>query len=62
MEDQLEELSVAEGSHEYLTTAEMEEKIVHYQKLMKQASKELHFEEAIKYRDLMRKYQQLEIS
>lgn len=57
-----EELSqVAEEEHEYLTTAEIDKKIKHYEKEMKLAAKEMRFEDAAQLRDLMRKYQQMEL-
>lgn len=56
-----EELHAAEGGHEYLTAAEVNKKIVQYEKAMKQAAKEMDFEEAARLRDLMRHYQQLSV-
>lgn len=55
-------LHVAEETHEYLTTEEINEKIKHYESEMKKAAKSMQFEDAAHYRDLMRKYQQMEIS
>lgn len=55
-------MHVAEEQHEYLTADEINKKIKHYESEMKRAAKEMHFEEAARFRDLMRKYQQLEIS
>ncbi|MCP5469533.1 MAG: excinuclease ABC subunit UvrB [Chlamydiales bacterium] len=57
-----EELAVAEKKHEYVTQEDLERKIKQYEKLMKQAAKEYRFEDAAKYRDLMHKYQKLEIN
>lgn len=52
---------VAEEHHEYLTPSEVEKKIKHYEAEMKRAAKEMRFEDAAEFRDLMRKYQQMEI-
>ncbi|NGX62202.1 MAG: UvrABC system protein B [Chlamydiae bacterium] len=54
-------LTAHEKRHEYLTQKDLETKIKEYGKLMKQAAKEFRFEDAAHYRDLMRKYQNLEI-
>lgn len=54
-------LTVHEKKHEYLTQKDVEKKIQEYQKLMKQAAKEYRFEDAAKYRDLMRKYTDMEV-
>jgi excinuclease ABC subunit B len=56
------ELKVAEEPHEYLTESEIEKKIRTYEAEMKKAAKEMRFEEAARYRDLMRRYQQIEIT
>ena len=56
------ELLVAEEHHEYLTSEEIEAKIKKYDTEMKKASRELRFEDAAHYRDLMRRYQQMEIN
>lgn len=56
------ELKVAEASHEYLTIKEIEAKIKFYQEEMKKAAKELRYEEAAHSRDMMKRYQQMEIS
>lgn len=53
---------VAEEMHEYMTAEEVNKKIKHYEGEMKRAAKEMHFEEAAKCRDLMRKYQEIELS
>lgn len=50
-----------EKKHEYLDQKDLEKKIREYEKLMKKAAKEFRFEDAARYRDLMRKYQQMEI-
>ncbi len=55
-------LKVAEEAHEYLTPQEVDRKIKHYENEMKRAAKEMHFEEAAQFRDLMRKYQQMELA
>lgn len=52
----------AEEEHEYLTPVEIDKKIKHYELEMKKAAKEMRFEDAAEYRDLMRKYQQIELS
>lgn len=52
----------AESKQEYLTDAEIEKKIVFYEQEMKKAAKEMRFEDAAHFRDLMRKYQTLEMS
>ena len=54
--------SVAEEVHEYLTESEVNAKIKFYEKQMKAAAKELRFEDAVQARNLMRKYQQIELS
>lgn len=53
--------AAAEAKQEYLSSKEIEEKVALYEKEMKLAAKEMRFEEAAHYRDLMRKYQQMEI-
>lgn len=60
-EEQEPVLTLHEKQHEYLTQKDLEKKIKEYERLMKQAAKEFRFEEAAKFRDLMRKYQQMEI-
>lgn len=55
-------LLVAEESHHYMTPGEVNRKIKEYEKEMQQAAKEMRFEEAARFRDLMRKYQQIELS
>lgn len=53
---------VAEEGHEYLTIDEVRSKISSYQKLMKEAAKDMRFEDAATYRDLMSKYQKIELN
>jgi len=53
---------VAEEVHEYLTPEDVDRKIKHYDAEMKKAAKEMRFEEAAQFRDLMRKYQQMELA
>ena len=52
----------AEEHHEYYTPEEIDKKVKEYGDEMRKAAKELRFEDAAHYRDLMRKYQQIEIS
>ncbi len=52
----------AEHHHTYITPEEIRSKIAEYAALMKAASKELRFEDAAHYRDLLRKYEQLELT
>ena len=52
----------AEESHHYMTPDEINKKIKEYEIEMKRAAKEMRFEEAANFRDLMRKYQQIELS
>jgi excinuclease ABC subunit B len=51
----------AEPKHEYLTDSDIEKKIIFYENEMKKAAKEMRFEDAANFRDLMRKYQSLEM-
>lgn len=44
-----------------LSVEEIEKKIRSYEKQMKEAAKQMDFEEAAKFRDLMRKFQQMEL-
>jgi excinuclease ABC subunit B len=60
--EDLEAKKVAEEEHEYITLDEVRAKISSYQKLMKEAAKEMRFEDAATYRDLMAKYQQIELN
>lgn len=57
-----EALAVAEETHEYLTPDEVNRKIKSYENEMKKAAKEMRFEDAARFRDLMRKYQELELA
>lgn len=57
-----EAFAAAEETHAYLTPEEVNRKIKHYENEMKLAAKEMRFEDAARYRDLMRKYQELELS
>lgn len=54
-------MTLHEKRHEYLTPKDLEKKIREYERLMKQAAKEFRFEDAAKYRDLMRKYKNMEV-
>jgi excinuclease ABC subunit B len=56
------ELLAAEEEHEYLTLSEVRERINAYEVEMKQAAKEMRFEDAAHYRDLMQKYQKIELT
>jgi excinuclease ABC subunit B len=56
------QLKAAEEEHPYLTLEEVRAKIVEYEKEMKQASKEMRFEDAARFRDLYFKYQKLEVT
>ncbi|NGX54879.1 MAG: hypothetical protein KR126chlam2_00499, partial [Chlamydiae bacterium] len=51
-----------EKRHEYLTQKDLEKKIKEYEKLMKKAAKEHRFEDAARFRDLMHKYQKMEMT
>lgn len=51
----------AEPKHEYLTDSDVEKRITFYEQEMKKAAKEMRFEDAANFRDLMRKYQSLEM-
>ncbi len=53
---------VAEEPHSYITIAEVRKKIKEYEKNMKEAAKERRFEDAAKWRDLMKKEQDIELS
>lgn len=56
------ELMAAEEKHEYLTLDEVRAKVKLYDTEMKHAAKEMRYEDAAHFRDLMRKYQQLELT
>ncbi len=51
----------AETHHEYLTTDEINARIKKYEAEMKKAAKDMRFEDAAHARDLMRKYQKLQV-
>ncbi|TXI39794.1 MAG: excinuclease ABC subunit UvrB, partial [Nitrosomonas sp.] len=51
----------AEEAHAYLSPREIRGKIAEYADLMKTAAKELRYEDAAHFRDLMRKYEELEL-
>lgn len=53
---------VAEEAHAYTTIDEVRKKAEEYEKKMRKAAKEMQFEEAAKWRDLMRRYRELEIT
>jgi excinuclease ABC subunit B len=55
-------LKVAETEQHYLTMSEVRQKIKEYKTLMEEAAKNLSFEDAAKYRDLMRQYEDLEMT
>lgn len=52
----------AEETHTYMTPGEVNIRIKEYEAEMKKAAKEMRFEDAAHFRDLMRKYQQIELS
>lgn len=52
----------AEETHHYFTPSEVDEKVKQYQAEMKKAAKEMRFEDAAHFRDLMRKYQNWELA
>lgn len=56
--DEFEEL---ENAPKHLTRGDIERKIKEFEKLMKLAAQEYRFEDAAKYRDLLHKYQKLEL-
>lgn len=58
---QKEEKTFAENSQEYLTLGEVEKRVKLYEQEMKRAAKEMRFEDAAKFRDLMREYQNFEL-
>lgn len=57
-----EDLMAAEGPHHYLTLEEVRQKMKECENNMKQAAKEMRFEDAAHFRDLMRQYQQIEMT
>lgn len=52
----------AEAQADYMTLQEVREHIAHYGEEMKRAAKEMRFEEAAQYRDLMQQYQNIEVT
>lgn len=54
-------MTLHEKRHEYLTKEDLEKKIREYGRLMNQAAREYRFEDAARYRDLLRKYQNMEV-
>jgi excinuclease ABC subunit B len=58
--DNKQKLQTLKPHHEYVTTEDIDKKVKFYQAEMKKAAKELRFEEAAEFRDILRKYQQLE--
>ena len=54
--------ALAEEKHEYLTAEEIRDKIAEFEAEMRTAAKELRFEDAAAMRDLMRKYQDMEVA
>lgn len=55
-------LQKAPRQKEHFTQKELENKIKEYERLMKQAAKEFRYEDAARYRDLMRNYSAMEIN
>lgn len=53
---------VREEIQEHFSKEEVNERIAYYEKEMKIAAKEMRYEEAARFRDLMKKYQQIEIA
>lgn len=53
--------AVREKPEHYLTVTEIENKIKQYELEMRKAAKEMRFEDAAKFRDLMREYQNFEL-
>jgi excinuclease ABC subunit B len=58
----IEEPTPLEAEHEYLTPNEVSKRIEGYETAMKKAAKEFRFEDAARFRDLMRKYQDIEVT
>lgn len=54
-------MTLHEKRHEYLTKEDLEKKVREYGRLMNQAAREYRFEDAARYRDLLRKYQNMEV-
>ena len=59
--EQKEALKVAEKPHVYLTLEEIEKKVKFYEQEMKKAAKEMRFEDAARFRDLMKEYRSYEL-
>ena len=55
-------LLAAEKPHYYLTPEEVRQKVKEYGEEMKKAAKEMRFEDAVRFRDLMREYQDIELT
>ncbi len=55
-------LKAAEEPHPYLTLEEVRGKVSEYEREMKAAAKEMRFEDAARFRDLLFKYQKLEVA
>lgn len=55
-------LQAAEAQHHYLTLDEVRKKIKECEVEMKQAAKEMRFEDAAEWRDKMRQFQQIELT
>lgn len=55
-------LLAAEQPHQYLTLSEVRQKIKEYELEMKKAAKEMRFEDAAHFRDLMKQYQEVELT
>jgi excinuclease ABC subunit B len=55
-------LMAAEEPHHYLTIEEARQKIKEFEVEMKKAAKDMRFEDAAYFRDLMRQYQQIEMN
>ncbi|MCB1181455.1 MAG: excinuclease ABC subunit UvrB [Chlamydiia bacterium] len=56
------EIFIPEKEENYLHPKDLEAKIKEYEKLMRLAAKEYRFEDAATYRDLLHKYQKMEIA
>lgn len=52
----------AEAKHEYLSINEIRQKVHFHAQEMRTAAKEMRYEDAAQHRDLMRKYEQMEIN
>ena len=60
--EEVEEVVPVKAKAPHITADEVRSKIEEYEKAMKQAAKELRFEDAAELRDLMRQYQEMEIT